>query len=202
MVRHIGFYRDYFSVVTILLGTNDAALPDVEPVQAVPLEEYVENLDDILKFLRNRSEFVILFSPPSVGELGRLRAQHHKYIADAHDWLDRNNLHSAKYACCQGGGENRALLCVDMFRLTSVQLFLGEKLLIDGIHFTATGHLFLLKSLYTSLCRSPHLIRRKHATRLAVWSLDAKQCWVVEEIPNRTRVGDFSYFWRQIQRAR
>ena len=63
VVRHIGSYRDYFSVVTVLLGTNDAALPDVEPVQAVPLDEYVENLDDILKYLRNRSEFVSLLHP-------------------------------------------------------------------------------------------------------------------------------------------
>ena len=159
VVRHIGSYRDYFSVVTVLLGTNDAALPDVEPVQAVPLDEYVENLDDILKYLRNRSEFVILFSPPSVGELGRLRAQHHKYVADAHDWLDRNNLHSAKYACvAKVVAENRALLCVDMFRLTSVQLFLGEKLLIDGIHFTATGNLFLLKSLLHELRAEAHIL--------------------------------------------
>lgn len=152
VMRPICFQRESFSLITILFGTNDAALPDFEPVQAVPLDEYVENLNVIAKYLIDRSQLVILLSPPSVEEHGRLRTQHEKYGVDAHGSLDRNNLHTVKYAsAAKAIAAKHNQVFIDMFRLTSIQLFLGENLYTDGIHFTIEGHIFLLKSMLREL---------------------------------------------------
>ena len=46
--------------VTVLLGTNDAALADVEPSAHVPLEEYAENLAAIVEHVKRRAARVVL----------------------------------------------------------------------------------------------------------------------------------------------
>lgn len=60
--------------VTILLGANDARLPDTPggPQQHVPLDEFKRNLTTIvrrmLKMLEHRPEHVVLVTPPPVDE--------------------------------------------------------------------------------------------------------------------------------------
>ena len=56
-------------VVVILLGSNDASLPETNPEQAVPVEEFGENLLHILSFLLGVGvprEAVVLVTPPPV----------------------------------------------------------------------------------------------------------------------------------------
>ena len=50
-------------LVTVMLGTNDAALANVEPGATVPLDEYSENLTAIVRRVKQRSRRVIIMTP-------------------------------------------------------------------------------------------------------------------------------------------
>ena len=85
-------------LVTVLLGTNDAALADVEPSAHVPLEEYAENLAAIVEHVKRRAARVVLISPPCMDEIGRMAHQRVKYGEKAAGRLDRTNANTARYA--------------------------------------------------------------------------------------------------------
>jgi len=55
--------------VVILIGSNDASLPETNPEQAVPLEEFGENLLRIVAYILSqgvKKEALVLVSPPPV----------------------------------------------------------------------------------------------------------------------------------------
>jgi len=55
--------------VVILIGSNDASFPETNPEQAVPLEEFGENLLKIVAYLLSqgvKKEALVLVSPPPV----------------------------------------------------------------------------------------------------------------------------------------
>ena len=56
--------------VVVLLGSNDACVPEIE-ARGLPLPEYVEHMRDIIEQLMNASipkDKIILVSPPPVCE--------------------------------------------------------------------------------------------------------------------------------------
>ena len=57
------------SVVTLMMGSNDASFPDTNPEQAVSLEEFGENMLKIITMLLNhgiKKESIILIAPPPI----------------------------------------------------------------------------------------------------------------------------------------
>ena len=85
-------------LVTVMLGTNDAALANVEPGATVPLDEYSENLTAIVRRVKQRSGRVIIMTPPCMDEPARLAFQREKYGDRALGRLERTNANTARYA--------------------------------------------------------------------------------------------------------
>nr|XP_023695091.1 isoamyl acetate-hydrolyzing esterase 1 homolog [Paramormyrops kingsleyae] len=59
------------AAVTVFFGANDCSLQDKNPQQHVPMQEYVENLKDIVKHLSSveiSADKVILITPPPLHE--------------------------------------------------------------------------------------------------------------------------------------
>lgn len=62
--------------VTVLLGTNDAVLKELNPEQHIPLESFESNLRGICELLLNRGvpkEGILLVSPPPLCERVRTK---------------------------------------------------------------------------------------------------------------------------------
>ena len=106
-------------LVTVLLGTNDAALADVEPSAHVPLEEYAENLAAIVEHVKRRAARVVLISPPCMDEIGRMAHQRVKYGEKAAGRLDRTNANTARYAeAARTVAADANVPFVDLFAIT------------------------------------------------------------------------------------
>jgi len=106
-------------LATVLLGTNDAALFDVEPAAHVPLEEYEDNLTAIVTHVKKRCVHVIVLTPPCMDERQRLAFQKEKYGADALGALDRSNAVTERYArVATRVAERLDVPCVDLFEAT------------------------------------------------------------------------------------
>ena len=106
-------------LATVLLGTNDAALFDVEPAAHVPLEEYEDNLTAIVTHVKKRCVHVIVLTPPCMDERQRLAFQKEKYGADALGALDRCNANTKRYAeVATRVAETLDVPCVDLFEAT------------------------------------------------------------------------------------
>ena len=106
-------------LATVLLGTNDAALFDVEPAAHVPLEEYEDNLTAIVTHLKSRCVHVMVLTPPCMDERQRLAFQKAKYGADAIGVLDRSNANTERYARCAARVAKKLQVpCVDLFEAT------------------------------------------------------------------------------------
>lgn len=131
--------------MTVFLGANDSTEPDLNPRQHVPLEEYKENLKDIINFAMSQGisrEKIILISPPA-------------FHADA--WavickqrgkiLSKNNENTGVYAqaCCQVAdemGTKKVDLYSVMMKTEDFTVFLD-----DGLHLSEKGSQLLFDQL-------------------------------------------------------
>lgn len=146
-------------LVTVMLGTNDAALPDAVPTAVVPLDEYADNLTAIVRHLKSTARHVVVMTPPCMDEPGRLRFQVEAHGANATGKLDRTNENTQLYA--ERAKEVAATCevpCVDLFALTlreSGDGGVGDGLFIDGIHFNAKGQGIVFEGLRRCLLTVP-----------------------------------------------
>ena len=85
-------------LVTVMLGTNDAAIPEVVPTATVPLDEYTDNLTAIVRHVKATAKHVVVMTPPCMDEPGRLRFQIETHGVNAIGKLDRTNENTARYA--------------------------------------------------------------------------------------------------------
>ncbi|BBN07887.1 isoamyl acetate esterase [Marchantia polymorpha subsp. ruderalis] len=144
------------SLVVVFFGANDAAVPlkhFSEAGQAVPLEEFKENLKKIALYLKSLSDKtrVILTTAPPIHE--EMRDKHCRRIMGerAVGKLDRTNENARKYAaaCREAAGET-GVGVVDLW--TSIQQSSpnwGPECLTDGMHLSAGGS----KIMFNELCR-------------------------------------------------
>lgn len=157
--------RDKPLLVTVMLGTNDAALPEVEPAPTVPLEEYRSNLDAIVAKLKQRAEHVVVMTPPCMDEPGRLAYQRETYQDDAVGRLERTNANTRRYAnAAMAVAMLHGVPCVDLFASTSDALESAAAstdgpttLFDDGIHFNALGQEVVYASLVRVIESAPGL---------------------------------------------
>ena len=68
-------------LITILLGTNDAAL-EAHKTSLVPLDEYEANLKQMIAHAKESAEHVVVMTPPAMIESQRLAFQVEKYGRD------------------------------------------------------------------------------------------------------------------------
>lgn len=146
-------------LVTVMLGTNDAAIPDVAPEAYVSLEEYRDNLTAIVRHVQRSAKHVLVVTPPCMDEVQRLRFQVDTYGEKAIGVLDRSNANTAKYAAvAKEVAEARGVSCVDLFAITAAAgggAHVGDGLFTDGIHFSARGQELVFAAITACLRAMP-----------------------------------------------
>jgi lysophospholipase L1-like esterase len=82
-------------LVTIMLGTNDAAIAEVVPTATIPLDEYGANLLATVRHVQRAAKYVVVMTPPCMDEAQRLRFQLETHGKNAIGKLDRTNQNTA-----------------------------------------------------------------------------------------------------------
>ncbi|XP_020774957.1 isoamyl acetate-hydrolyzing esterase 1 homolog [Boleophthalmus pectinirostris] len=138
--------------VTVFFGANDAALKDKNRQQHVPLQEYSENLKEIIKILASvgvSADKVIFITPPPIHE----PAWEKECIIKGCD-LNRANSVTGQYAqaCVEAAGQ-----CgVDVLDVWTLMQKDGQdftEYLCDGLHLSQKGNQFLSEQLWRLLQR-------------------------------------------------
>lgn len=128
-------YRFQPSLVTLWLGTNDAALPDgVCSSQSVPLDEYRSRLANIVntieRYLPKRSK-VLLITPPTV-------------IDSERPSNERTNAAAGEYArACVQVAQAEGVAILDIYshiNSTYSDEASRSALFVDGLHFNEHGN--------------------------------------------------------------
>ncbi|KAJ8616441.1 hypothetical protein MRB53_035813 [Persea americana] len=140
--------------VTVLLGANDACLPDRSSAfHHVPPNEYKQNLHDIISFIKKRwpTTLVVLITPPPIDEDGRLR---HPYGDNLDGLPERTNEFAGSYAkaCISVAGEC-GIPVVDLW--SKMQQFPGweKAFLSDGLHLTPSGNRIVFEEVVAALTK-------------------------------------------------
>ncbi|GFS68254.1 isoamyl acetate-hydrolyzing esterase 1 homolog [Nephila pilipes] len=151
ILPHI-FYPENISdveVFVICLGTNDSSGKEDAPQYHVPLQEYAENLDEMIKYLQNiglNKNKIILMTPGPY--------HHEKFMKwccqIGKTFPSKDNKITAEYVqTCLGVAKKHNLDAINTFQ----EIMKNEdwsKFLIDGLHFSHDGsHLiyYLLRPL-------------------------------------------------------
>ncbi|KAG2483419.1 hypothetical protein HYH03_017726 [Edaphochlamys debaryana] len=130
---------------TLFFGANDAARlegPAHSARQHVSVDEYGKNLREMVAYVRScRVQRVVLLTPPPVWEPGRKAHQISRMGEEARDWpLDRTAEHTAPYAReAAAVAADLGVPCLDLHSLLQQEDQWGERLLVDGLHFTPAG---------------------------------------------------------------
>jgi isoamyl acetate esterase len=144
--------RNYYkpAVVVLWFGVNDATLANgPNKAQHVPLDEYKENLIEMIKQFREAApdSQVLLLSPGYIDEKQRLKSMLSSG-RKASDPLDRNNAETMKYAKACGeifdskfkdDGNVGFINVYDYFQTTYPTDENKTNILRDGLHFSSVG---------------------------------------------------------------
>ncbi|KAL4624044.1 hypothetical protein GN956_G18866 [Arapaima gigas] len=144
------FASDHIAAVTIFFGANDSALEDVNPQQHVPLQEYTENLMDMVKQLASAgipADRVILMTPPPLHESEWEKECHLKGSS-----LNRLNTATGQYAqACVQTGSRCGVEVLDLWTLMQKDVTDFSSYLSDGLHLSARGNEFVAQHLWPLL---------------------------------------------------
>ncbi len=135
---------------TLLLGSNDAALPP--SVQHVPLPQFQAHMQQLVSHMTAGGAQLLLITPPPVHE-----AKLTRFNADKGRPLDRTNERTGQYAeVVRQIGRNMHIPVVDLYRA------LGgdkeeedrEKFLEDGLHLSEEGNRVLFELIIAKFSNS------------------------------------------------
>jgi len=139
--------RDQWSraaIVCIFLGSNDASLPDTNPDQAVPVEEFGDNLLKIISFILNQGvtkDRIILVSPPPV--LPQVFTDHlNQNPGPLLQNFKSSELTKAMAEECGAVAARLAVSFVDLFShlVNPANHYDVATVLSDGLHLGKEGH--------------------------------------------------------------
>ncbi|KAE8981026.1 hypothetical protein PR003_g24727 [Phytophthora rubi] len=168
------------SLITIFLGTNDAALVNgSNPEMHVPISEYKENLIKIVSGFQNVAPEagILLITPPHVDDGVRIQ-----YASKRNDMkrglVDRSNAVTSNYsqACVEIAGT----LGIPVLNLNAHFNAMTESTLLlqDGLHFNANGNKIVHELLRSKIKTDfPTL-----SERLSTWQSPAASKWVAEDL--------------------
>uniref|UniRef100_A0A673KVT0 Isoamyl acetate-hydrolyzing esterase 1 homolog n=1 Tax=Sinocyclocheilus rhinocerous TaxID=307959 RepID=A0A673KVT0_9TELE len=143
------------AAVTVFFGANDCAVEDKNPAQHVPLQEFTDNLKDIVKYLLSigvSNDKIIFITPPPLQE-----AAWEKECLLKGSALNRLNSVSGQYAqaCVQAAGQS-GVDVLDLWTLMQKDGFSPQDFsvyLSDGLHLSDKGNQFVAEHLWTLLER-------------------------------------------------
>lgn len=149
------------TLLTLCLGANDSCLPNgAASQQAVPIEQYQQNMIDILTTLKGSDGkstsdlHVIMIGPPQCDNYtwGLVSKQRHGL---AEIPMTRDNTYTAKFnEAARSVAEKFKIPFIDMYSLTAD----WNHMLCDGLHYTSAGNYKLFNELKTTIDRAyPHL---------------------------------------------
>ncbi|MFC2142596.1 GDSL-type esterase/lipase family protein [Acidobacteriota bacterium] len=137
--------------VVIMYGTNDAYIDEGNEDPRLPLEEYAQNLSELVKKCREAGAEPLLLTSPPMGK----RSPAGKYQPYVSQGL---NFRLADYAeACRKVALAEDVPVVDLFGEWSAQARKGtdiDRWMTDGVHPNAEGHGLIAKSLYYVLAES------------------------------------------------
>lgn len=160
ILPHMRHIMKHAQLVTVFLGANDAALPDLtSAVQHVPLSEYRENLKAIISEIQGQGvKHIIMMTPPPVSEPHRMAHALTTY------WItlessERTNEVTRQYAdACVEVGADLGVPVLNLWDIFMKDVCYGDVLLNDGLHLTAKGNELVYTSLEGVIDASfPHL---------------------------------------------
>lgn len=140
--------------VTVFFGANDACLPDrYAAFQHVPLDEYKNNLNAVVSFLKKRwpTTHILLITPPPIDEAARLL---YPFTENKLGLPERTNEAAGAYAkACVAVAREIGIPVVDLW--TKMQQFPDwqKAHLSDGLHLTQGGNMIVFKEVIESLRR-------------------------------------------------
>ncbi|KAM6973802.1 isoamyl acetate-hydrolyzing esterase 1 homolog [Aplochiton taeniatus] len=148
--RIIPNHNSHIAAVTVFFGANDCALEEKNPQQHVPLQEYSENLKDIVNHLASvgvSADKVIFITPPPLHE-----ATWEKECLLKGSALDRLNSTAGQYAqaCVQTAGQCGADV-LDLWTLMQKDEQDYNLYLSDGLHLSDKGNQFVGQHLWKLL---------------------------------------------------
>ncbi|XP_074065739.1 isoamyl acetate-hydrolyzing esterase 1 homolog isoform X3 [Macrotis lagotis] len=136
--------------ITIFFGANDSALKDENPKQHIPLDEYIENLKNMIQYLKSidiPESRIILITPPPLCE----SAWEKECIAQGFK-LNRTNVVVGEYAkACLQVGQNCGADVLDLWTLMQKDNEDFSSYLSDGLHLSPKGNEFLSSHLWPLL---------------------------------------------------
>ncbi|KAG6572542.1 GDSL esterase/lipase [Phytophthora cinnamomi] len=169
------------SLVTVLLGTNDAVLVNgSNPEVHVPIFEYKENLIKIVNGFQNITPGagILLITPPHVDDGARI-----KYASERNDTkrglVDRSNAVTSNYSqACVDAANALGIPVLDLnAHFNAMTEPARIALLQDGLHFNANGNKIVHELLQSKIeTEFPTL-----SEKLSTWQSPAASKYVVED---------------------
>ncbi|KAI3970490.1 hypothetical protein MKX01_024137 [Papaver californicum] len=130
--------------VTIFFGANDAALLGrASERQHVPVEEYKENLRNIVRHFKELSPamLVVIITPPPIDEEGRNEYARSLYGDKARELSERTNEVTGVYAKqCIELAKELGVYSINLWSKMQETEGWQKKFLSDGLHLTAEGN--------------------------------------------------------------
>ncbi|KAM9316053.1 isoamyl acetate-hydrolyzing esterase 1 homolog [Gastrophryne carolinensis] len=140
------------AAVTIFFGANDSALKEENPQQHVPLQEYTENLRNMVHYLKSvdvSPDKIVLITPPPLHEPSWEKQCHIKGYK-----LNRLNTITGDYAkACVQVSQECGTEVLDLWTLMQQQGQDYTVYLSDGLHLSDKGNRFLESKLWPILER-------------------------------------------------
>ncbi|CAM6082837.1 unnamed protein product [Calypogeia fissa] len=139
------------ALVVVFFGANDAAVPVPSGRgQAVPIEEFKENLIKIASYLKGLSDTtrVILITAPPIHDENRMTNMSTKIGEIARKYPDRTNERAGQYAAaCKAAASEAGVGVVDLWTAIQQSTTDWGSCLTDGMHLGAGGSKVLLDEL-------------------------------------------------------
>ncbi|KUF92884.1 GDSL esterase/lipase [Phytophthora nicotianae] len=145
------------ALITLWLGANDAVLVNGSNTEMhVPVANYKENLIKIVERFKEVApdSKILIVTPNHVGDAARKKAAAERTDSKK-GLLDRSNAVVKPYAqACVEAAKKTGVPVLDLYsHFNAMTVAARDKLLVDGVHFNAAGHLVVDEKLRATILK-------------------------------------------------